>query len=56
MKWVLVLVWMDNGIPSVENVQSYHSMYDCFYGFEKYEDTVPDKGFQLICIEDIEHE
>ena len=38
MNWLLVVVWAYQGIPSVEIIEEYESMYDCFYGFELYED------------------
>ena len=51
MTWFLVLVWVYQGTPSVEMLNKYESMYDCFYAFELYEDQVQD-DMQLICVKE----
>jgi len=56
MKWVLVIVWVVGGSPNVVSVEQYESMYDCFYGFEQYEDKLIQEEMQLVCIREIEHE
>ncbi len=40
----------------MEIIDKYKSMYDCFYGFEKYEDKLIQEEMQLVCIREIEHE
>lgn len=51
MTWFLVLVWVYQGTPSVEMLNKYESMYDCFYAFELYEDQVQDE-MQLVCVKE----
>jgi len=51
MTWVLVLVYLYNQEPYVEKIDMYESMYDCFAGFEHWEDQVTKKGTQLVCIQ-----
>lgn len=48
--WMLVLVWIHSGVPSVEKIGTYESIYDCFNEFELLEDTLPEEGTQLVCI------
>ncbi len=48
MNWLLVVVWAYQGIPSVEIIEEYESMYDCC--FELYEEQVKEK-MQLVCVE-----
>jgi len=50
MTWLLVVVWAYQGVPSVEIIEEYESMYDCFYGFELYEEQVKEQ-MQLVCVE-----
>lgn len=56
MTWVLVLVYLYNQEPYVEKISVYESMYDCFAGFEYWEDQVPKKGTQLLCIKGVDNE
>lgn len=51
MKWLLVLIFLDEGKPYVNTIGEYSSIYDCFYAFEEFEDQVP-QDTQLVCIED----
>ena len=51
MTWFLVLVWVYQGTPSVEMLNKYESMYDCFYAFELYEDQIQD-NMQLVCVKE----
>jgi|DEB0MinimDraft_3_1074331.scaffolds.fasta_scaffold146437_2 23S rRNA U2552 (ribose-2'-O)-methylase RlmE/FtsJ len=51
MTWFLVLVWVYQGTPSVEIIDKYKSMYDCFYAFELYEDQVQEE-MQLVCVKE----
>ena len=51
MTWFLVLVWVYQGTPSVEMLDKYESMYDCFYAFELYEDQIQD-NMQLVCVKE----
>ena len=51
MTWYLLLIWVYQGTPSVEIVEEYQHMYDCFYGFELYEEQIQD-GMQLICVKE----
>ena len=51
MTWYLLLIWVYQGTPSVEIIDRYKSMYDCFYGFELYEDQVQD-NMQLVCVKE----
>ena len=50
MTWVLVLVYLYNQEPYVEKISVYESIYDCFAGFEYWEDQVAKEGTQLVCI------
>jgi hypothetical protein len=50
MNWLLVVIWVYQGIPSVEIIEEYESMYDCFYGFELYEEQIKEQ-MQLVCVE-----
>jgi hypothetical protein len=50
MTWLLVVVWAYQGVPSVEIIEKYESMYDCFYGFELYEEQIKEQ-MQLVCVE-----
>jgi len=52
MKWILVLVYIYNGQPYVEKVEEYVSMYDCFKGFDYYQDQVDEIQTQLVCIKE----
>ena len=49
MSWFLLVLWVNQGTPSVEMLGQYKSMYDCFYAFELYEDQVQD-NMQLVCV------
>ena len=51
MTWFLVLVWVYQATPSVEMLNKYESMYDCFYAFELYEDQIQD-NMQLVCVKE----
>ena len=55
MTWFLLLVWIERGEPKVHKIEEYESMYDCFYGFEFYEDKLPPDGNQLICVKEKEN-
>lgn len=51
MSWFLLILWVHKGTPSVEIIEEYQSMYDCFYGFELYEEQVQD-DMQLVCVKE----
>lgn len=51
MTWYLLLIWVYQGTPSVEIIDRYKSMYDCFYGFELYEGQIQD-DMQLVCVKE----
>ena len=50
MTWYLLLIWVYQGTPSVEIIEEYKSIYDCFYGFELYEEQIQEQ-MQLVCVE-----
>lgn len=51
MTWYLLLIWVYQSTSSVEIIDRYNSMYDCFYAFELYEEQVQD-NMQLVCVEE----
>ena len=51
MTWYLLLIWVYQGTPSMEIIDRYESMYDCFYGFELYEEQTQD-DMQLVCVKE----
>ena len=56
MTWVLVLVYLYNQEPYVEKISVYESIYDCFAGFEYWEDRIAKEGTQLVCIKEDNYE